>query len=118
MSIRILAISLFMVCAGVVHAQTDQTEQVEEAIEEIQPMPVQTFSVLLYNGPDAMKADSLITAYHEKYPDLERARLNACPPNYSAKVGIFYSRLDGLRLLEKIRDSFPQLLLVPNRDCQ
>ncbi len=59
-------------------------------------------------------AGSVRTAFLEKYTTV-KAYLSFNQPNYSLRIGDFKDRIEALRFLEKIKDDYPDALLVKEK---
>lgn len=93
--------------------------EVEEKLNQIREKNkgikyTQGYKIQIYSGNSQEAAEKAKEGIYRLNLNLE-PEIIYFPPNFKVKVGDYYDRIEAYETLLKIRESFPQALLLPER---
>lgn len=82
--------------------------------ENAKPRIEQGFTIQLYNGSSRDEATKALGKIRVKFPEI-KARMTYYQPDFRVKAGQFIDRIIAYETYERVRRTFPEALLIPEK---
>jgi hypothetical protein len=75
---------------------------------------IQGFRIQVYSGTDQVAAETKLKAIADLLPNF-KPEIKYFQPNFRVKVGEFYDRLEAQMVFAKVKQYFPEAIIVPEK---
>ena len=99
--------------------EMDNTELVNEKLDLISEKNksikyTQGYRILVYSGNSKETAEKAREIIYQVFPD-SKPEVKYQQPNFKVKVGDYYDRLEAHMILTRLKEFFPQALIIPEK---